>query len=65
MTIERMKVCKTGAFNPLRCFLEEIPLYAMLLPCCALDDPINQKLSIAALNLLTVTYRPLSILELA
>lgn len=72
MVVKLIELRKIRAFNPMRSFLEEMPLpeklselYATLLSRCASDDPENMKLASTALKLLAVNYRPLSILELA
>ena len=72
MIVELIEVRKIRAFEPMRCFLEEIPLprqlselYATLLSRYAAHDPENQELSSTALKVLAASHRPLSILELA
>ncbi|AEO63287.1 uncharacterized protein THITE_2037841 [Thermothielavioides terrestris NRRL 8126] len=71
MTVELIEIRKISALGPLRAFLKELPqperlseLYANLFSRYTGDDPENQKLAIAALEILAVARRPLSILEL-
>ncbi|KAF5873600.1 putative ankyrin repeat protein [Botrytis fragariae] len=72
MTIELIEIRGIRALGPMRAFLEETPqpkqlskLYANLLSRYTFKDPENQKLAIVALEILAITRRPLSILELA
>ncbi|PYI07524.1 hypothetical protein BO78DRAFT_90581 [Aspergillus sclerotiicarbonarius CBS 121057] len=72
MIIRLIKIRKIRAFNPMRCFLDEIPLprqlselYTTLISRCIADDPENQMLANAALKLLATTHTPFSILELS
>lgn len=72
MIIELIKLRKIRALDPMRCFLREMPLprqlselYATIFSRCISNDPENEELASAALKLLTITRRPLSILELA
>ncbi|KAF7948394.1 uncharacterized protein EAE97_003805 [Botrytis byssoidea] len=72
MTIELIEIRGIRALGPMRAFLKEIPqpkqlskLYANLLSRYTFKDPENQKLAIVALEILAITRRPLSILELA
>lgn len=72
MVIELIEVRRIEALDPMRDFLEEIPLpehlsklYVTLLERLTSNDSENQQLASTALTLLAVTRRPLSILELA
>lgn len=72
MTIELIQIRGIRALGPMRAFLEEIPqpkelskLYANLISRYTFKDPENQELAIVALEILAITRRPLSILELA
>ncbi|KAI9652058.1 MAG: hypothetical protein M1831_007250 [Alyxoria varia] len=72
MLIELIEVRGIRALDPMRQFLERMPLpnqlselYSSLLSRCTSNDPENRELAIIALKLLAVTRRPLSILELA
>lgn len=72
MIIELIDTRKIRAFNPMWCFLKEIPLlkqlsrlYVMLFFCCTSNNPENQELASTALKLLAITHRSFSILELA
>lgn len=72
MIVELIEVRGIRALGPMRLFLEEMPLpqqlsklYDTLISRCTSNDPENQELATTALKLLTVTRRPLSILELA
>jgi hypothetical protein len=72
MIIELIEVRQIRAFDPMRRFLQEIPLprqlsdlYVTLFSRCTSNDPENQELASTALELLAVTHRPFSILGLA
>ncbi|KAG2002730.1 hypothetical protein GB937_009603 [Aspergillus fischeri] len=72
MIVKLIKVRKISAINPIRHFMQNIPLpkqltslYATLFSHSTSDDPENQQLASTALKLLAVTHRPFSILELA
>ena len=72
MVVELIDLRGIRALGPMQLFLEEIPLpgqlsklYATLLRRSTSNDPGNQELASIALELLAVTRRPLSILELA
>ncbi|KAB8213009.1 NACHT domain protein [Aspergillus novoparasiticus] len=72
MMVELIEVRRIQAIDPMRRFLESIPLpeqlshlYATLFSRCTSDDFENQELAGTALKLLAVTHRPFSILELA
>lgn len=72
MTVELIKVREIKAFSPMQYLLEEMSLpgqlsklYDTLLSRCTSDDQENVKLATTALKLLTVSRRPLRILELA
>ncbi|KAG9231371.1 hypothetical protein BJ875DRAFT_506721 [Amylocarpus encephaloides] len=72
MIVELIEVRRIRALGPMRDFLEEIPLpeqlselYVNLFSRCTSNDPENQKLVTTALEVLAITRRPLSILELA
>lgn len=72
MIIELIEVRQIKASDRMRHFLEKIPLprqlselYVTLFSHYTSNDPKNQELASTALKLLTVTRRPLSILELA
>ncbi|PKX89144.1 NACHT domain protein [Aspergillus novofumigatus IBT 16806] len=72
MIVELIEVRKISAIDPMRRFMQDIPLpkqltslYATLFSRSTSDDPENQQLASTALKLLAVTHRPFSILELA
>ncbi|KAJ9269456.1 hypothetical protein DTO212C5_4519 [Paecilomyces variotii] len=72
MIVELIEVRKIKALDPMRGFLEKIPLprqlselYVTLFSRCTSNDPENIELASTALKLLAGTHRPLSILELA
>ncbi|KAH8695691.1 hypothetical protein BGW36DRAFT_429550 [Talaromyces proteolyticus] len=72
MIVELIKVKKIMAANPMERFLEDIPLpgmltdlYVTLLSRCTSNDPESLDLAWIALKLLSISRRPLSILELA
>lgn len=72
MVVDLIEVRGIWALDPMRLFLEEIPLpgqlselYVTLLARLTSNDPENQELARTALKILAVTRRPLSILELA
>jgi ankyrin repeat protein len=72
MTVELIQIRGIKAFDPMQTFLEEIPqpgqlseLYVKLFSRYTLNDPENKRLATVALEILTITRRPLSILELA
>lgn len=73
MVIGLIEVRDIRAFDPMRCFLEEIPLPRQLseiyrdtlLSHCVSNDTENLELASTALKLLAITHRPFSILELA
>lgn len=72
MTVELIEIRGIRALGPMRAFLKETSqpgqlseLYVNLFSRCTWNDPENQKLATAALEILTITRRPLSILELA
>ncbi|KAH6627225.1 hypothetical protein B0J18DRAFT_426830 [Chaetomium sp. MPI-SDFR-AT-0129] len=71
MTVELIEIRQINAFNAMRDFLEQLPqprqlseLYANLLTRYTMDDPENRKLATTALEVLAVSKRPLSLLEL-
>ncbi len=72
MVVELIEVRRIRALDPMEDFLEKIPLpeqlselYVNLISRCTSNDPENQKLATTALEVLAITRRPLSILELA
>lgn len=72
MIVELIELRRMQALEPVRLFLQEMPLpmqlsklYASLLSRGTSDDTENQGLAIAALKLLSVARRPLSIQEVA
>lgn len=72
MIVELIEVRRIRALGPMQDFLEKIPLpeqlselYVNLISRCTSNDPENQKLVTRALEVLAITRRPLSILELA
>ncbi len=72
MLIELIEVRGIRAFAPMQLFLEEIPLpgqlsklYIALLSRCTSNDAESHELAKAALKLLAIARRPLSILELS
>ncbi|KFY59291.1 hypothetical protein V496_05718 [Pseudogymnoascus sp. VKM F-4515 (FW-2607)] len=72
MVVELIEIRKIRAHDPMRAFLQNIPqpaqllkIYASLFSRHTSNDPENQKLAAAALDILAITRRPLSILELA
>ncbi|KFZ04192.1 hypothetical protein V502_10338 [Pseudogymnoascus sp. VKM F-4520 (FW-2644)] len=72
MVVELIGVRQISAPNPMQAFLEKIPLpaqlselYVKLFSRYTANDPENQKLAATALNILAVTRRSLSILELS
>lgn len=72
MIVELIEVRRIRALDPMRDFLEKIPLleqlsqlYVSLFSRCTSNDPENKKLSTIALEFLAITRRPISILELA
>jgi hypothetical protein len=72
MIVELIEVRRISAIDPMRRFMQNIPLpkqltslYATLFSRSTSDDPENQQLASTALRLLAVTHRPFSILELA
>ncbi|KAK4042994.1 hypothetical protein C8A01DRAFT_44062 [Parachaetomium inaequale] len=72
VTAELIEIRGIRALGPMRAFLEEIPqprklseLYTNLFSRYTSNEPENQRLATAALEILAATRRPLSILELA
>ncbi|ERS96506.1 hypothetical protein HMPREF1624_07422 [Sporothrix schenckii ATCC 58251] len=72
MVIELIEVRRIRAIAPMRAFLENIPppgqlseLYVNIFSRYTANDPDNQKLATTALEVLAVSRRPLSVLELA
>ncbi|RYP45020.1 hypothetical protein DL768_008585 [Monosporascus sp. mg162] len=72
MIVELIEVRRIRALGPMQLFLEEIPLpgqlsklYGTLISRCTSGDTENLELATAALKLLAISRRPLSILELA
>lgn len=72
MIIELIEVRRIRALDPMRDFLENLPLpgqlselYVKLFSRYTSNDPENQKIASTALEVLAVARRPLSILELA
>jgi hypothetical protein len=71
MMVELIETRGIKALRPMRAFLRNIPqlrhlseLYVNLFSRYTSDDPENQRLDTAALEILAVTRRPLNILEL-
>ncbi|PVH67620.1 hypothetical protein DL98DRAFT_443182 [Cadophora sp. DSE1049] len=72
MIVELIEVRRIRALDPMRTFLDRMPLpaklselYVSLFSRCSANDPENRKLVTTALEVLAITRRPLSILELA
>ena len=72
MTVELIEARAIKALRPMQIFLDNMPqprqlaeLYANLFSRYTSDDPENQRVATAALEVLSVARRPLSILELA
>ncbi|RYO93538.1 hypothetical protein DL763_004334 [Monosporascus cannonballus] len=72
MIAELIEVRRIRALGPMQLFLEDIPLpgqlsklYGTLIARCTSGDTENLELATAALKLLAISRRPLSILELA
>ncbi|SPO01953.1 related to vegetatible incompatibility protein HET-E-1 [Cephalotrichum gorgonifer] len=72
MIVELIELRRIRALGPMRRFLDEktLPLdlsnlYAALLSRCTSTDPENKDLATTALNVLAISRRPLSLLELA
>ncbi|KAG9240034.1 hypothetical protein BJ878DRAFT_562488 [Calycina marina] len=72
MIVELIEVRRIRALDPMRDFLEKVPLpeqlsqlYVSLFSRCTSNDPENKKISTTALEFLAITRRPISILELA
>jgi hypothetical protein len=72
MTTTLIEVRKITALGPMRAFLRDMPqprqlseLYAKLFSRYTSDDAENQRLATTALEILAVSRRPLSIVELA
>lgn len=72
MVVKLIEVRRIRAYDPMQDFLEKIPLpeqlselYVNLFSRCTSNDLENQKLATTALEILAISRRPLSILELA
>jgi hypothetical protein len=72
MTVELIEVRRIRALGPMKDFLENTPLpkqlselYVNLISRCTSNDPDSERLVTTALEVLAITRRPLSILELA
>ncbi|KAK3897898.1 hypothetical protein C8A05DRAFT_38527 [Staphylotrichum tortipilum] len=72
MTVELIEIRGIRALGPMQAFLDEAPqprqlsqLFVDLFARHTLDDGENQRLAATALEILAVTRRPMSILELA
>lgn len=72
MTVNLIESQKIRAFRPMQAFLGQVPLptqlselYANLFSRYTENDPENERLAVAALEILAISRRPLSIMELA